>query len=408
MSIKANAAISGSCGDNLNWILDDDGTLTISGKGTMTNYDEMSIPFYPFQNNADIKKIIIGDSVTSIGSGAFTNTNKSFIIKGYSGSYAETYAKRKLITFEAIGTTQQITTTATTTNKLTTTTTTEMPYSITTSYENRLEIVKLPDKTEFSIGEMYDLSGGLVRYKVINHCYDNGGYVVVKESENIEMISEDLDLTTDYNPNIKGKYTINLQYKKPYYYNEYSMPKASFCVNVVSSAVATIKTTTSASTAATTTTSTTTNIGEENELSLSETEIFIKAGEKHPLKANQSNLTYKSSNEDIAVVSNKGIITGISKGTVVITVINQFKDTASITVNVVEPNYGDTNCDNDVDISDAVLIMQSLSNPSKYNLTDLAKVNADCCNVGDGVTNADALAIQKYKLSLITELPEKK
>lgn len=70
--------------------------------------------------------------------------------------------------------------------------------------------------------------------------------------------------------------------------------------------------------------------------------------------------------------------------------------------------YGDSNCDGNIDLSDAVLIMQTLSNPSKFKLTDQGRINADCYNVGDGVTNADALAIQKYKLSLITELPEKK
>ena len=119
-------------------------------------------------------------------------------------------------------------------------------------------------------------------------------------------------------------------------------------------------------------------------------------------------MTFKSSNEDIAVVSDKGIITGISKGAVVITAINQSKDTASIIVNVVEPKYGDANCDKTIDVSDAVMIMQSLANPSKFKLTDQGRINADCYNVGDGVTNADALAIQKYKLSLITSLPEKK
>ena len=70
--------------------------------------------------------------------------------------------------------------------------------------------------------------------------------------------------------------------------------------------------------------------------------------------------------------------------------------------------YGDTNCDGTVDVSDAVLIMQSLSNPSRFKISESGKANADCYNVGDGITNADALAIQKYKLSLITSLPEKK
>jgi hypothetical protein len=76
--------------------------------------------------------------------------------------------------------------------------------------------------------------------------------------------------------------------------------------------------------------------------------------------------------------------------------------------------YGDANCDGDVSLADSVLIMQSLSNPSKFgesgsdknHITKQGSANADCSNVGDGVTNKDALAIQKYKLNLIKKLPE--
>ena len=67
---------------------------------------------------------------------------------------------------------------------------------------------------------------------------------------------------------------------------------------------------------------------------------------------------------------------------------------------------GDANCDNNVDLSDAVIIMQSLANPSKYQLTEQGKANGDVSNRGDGITSADALSIQKYKLQLIDELPE--
>ena len=75
---------------------------------------------------------------------------------------------------------------------------------------------------------------------------------------------------------------------------------------------------------------------------------------------------------------------------------------------------GDANCDSNVDLSDSVLIMQSISNPSKYgaNGTDVNKItaqgqiNADCYNKGDGITNADALAVQRYKLALISSLSE--
>ena len=74
---------------------------------------------------------------------------------------------------------------------------------------------------------------------------------------------------------------------------------------------------------------------------------------------------------------------------------------------------GDANCDGGVSIADAVLIMQSIANPAKFgengtdenHITPKGSANADCCNVGDGVTNKDALAIQKYKLQLIKELP---
>ena len=77
-------------------------------------------------------------------------------------------------------------------------------------------------------------------------------------------------------------------------------------------------------------------------------------------------------------------------------------------------SYGDSNCDGEIDMSDAVLIMQSLSNPDKYGLegtdpthiTEEGMKNADCYNVGDGVTNQDALAVQKFKLNIIPSLPE--
>ena len=59
---------------------------------------------------------------------------------------------------------------------------------------------------------------------------------------------------------------------------------------------------------------------------------------------------------------------------------------------------GDANCNGIVDISDAVLIMQSIANPSKYKLTDQGRENADIDN--DGITSGDALAIQKKLLKL--------
>jgi len=68
--------------------------------------------------------------------------------------------------------------------------------------------------------------------------------------------------------------------------------------------------------------------------------------------------------------------------------------------------YGDANEDGKVNMSDAVLIMQSISNPSEYHITEQGVNNADVCNRGDSLTNLDALSIQKLEAKLITELPE--
>ena len=67
---------------------------------------------------------------------------------------------------------------------------------------------------------------------------------------------------------------------------------------------------------------------------------------------------------------------------------------------------GDANCDGQVDMADAVLIMQALANPNKYgldgtaevHLTEQGKANADM--EGDGLTVGDAQAIQKILLGL--------
>ena len=72
--------------------------------------------------------------------------------------------------------------------------------------------------------------------------------------------------------------------------------------------------------------------------------------------------------------------------------------------------YGDANCDEKVDVSDAVMILQALANTDKYgvdgtdptHITEQGMINADCNLSRDGVTTADALAIQKAVLQLIT------
>ncbi|WP_295084020.1 carbohydrate binding domain-containing protein [Ruminococcus sp.] len=68
--------------------------------------------------------------------------------------------------------------------------------------------------------------------------------------------------------------------------------------------------------------------------------------------------------------------------------------------------WGDANCDGNIDMGDAVAIMQALANPNKYKLSEQGAANADVYDAGSGVTANDANTIQKYLLGLIKSLPE--
>ncbi|MBR4626687.1 MAG: RICIN domain-containing protein [Ruminococcus sp.] len=79
---------------------------------------------------------------------------------------------------------------------------------------------------------------------------------------------------------------------------------------------------------------------------------------------------------------------------------------------VLSKRTGDANCDGQVNMADAVLIMQCITNPDKYQFPEerdpefpyvTGEKNADVDGSGD-VTNKDALYIQRWKLGL-GELP---
>ena len=57
--------------DNLTWTLDADGTLNISGKGAMKDYNSDDNPS-PVYQNSNVKKVVIEKGVTSIGNYAFS------------------------------------------------------------------------------------------------------------------------------------------------------------------------------------------------------------------------------------------------------------------------------------------------------------------------------------------------
>ena len=104
----------------------------------------------------------------------------------------------------------------------------------------------------------------------------------------------------------------------------------------------------------------------------------------------------------------KEYTTGTMTTTVPGTTTTTTQTTAVTRMNQTEPIKGDANCDGILNMSDAVLIMQSIANPAKYgvkgsdssHITEQGMKNSDITGNNDGVTNADALAIQKKLLKL--------
>ena len=68
-----------------------------------------------------------------------------------------------------------------------------------------------------------------------------------------------------------------------------------------------------------------------------------------------------------------------------------------------EADMGDANCDEKVDLNDAVAILQYAALPAKYPLTDQGMLNADVIDNGtSGVNGVDALAVQMVDAKLIS------
>ena len=70
ITVANQEVIQGSCGETVNWKLDNSGVLTISGKGEMKNYTYKSeMPWYKYREQ--IQSVVVEDGVTTIGDYAF-------------------------------------------------------------------------------------------------------------------------------------------------------------------------------------------------------------------------------------------------------------------------------------------------------------------------------------------------
>lgn len=68
---QTRGGASGSCGENMTWELDEEGTLTIAGTGMMDDYVDHQAPWTRF--DVPVRKVVIKAGVFGIGKGAFAD-----------------------------------------------------------------------------------------------------------------------------------------------------------------------------------------------------------------------------------------------------------------------------------------------------------------------------------------------
>ena len=67
----AQVTASGTFGENIDWILTDDGTLTITGTGAIPAQGVTTTPWYEY--NEQVTTVVIGDGITDTGLATFAN-----------------------------------------------------------------------------------------------------------------------------------------------------------------------------------------------------------------------------------------------------------------------------------------------------------------------------------------------
>lgn len=98
----AETVAEGTCGESLTWVLDSEGTLTISGEGPMEDYENTTAPWYEHRNS--IVTLVINSKVESIGDYAFYDCeNLKTVRKDESLTSVGNYAFKNCINLTCLG-----------------------------------------------------------------------------------------------------------------------------------------------------------------------------------------------------------------------------------------------------------------------------------------------------------------
>ena len=164
------------------------------------------------------------------------------------------------------------------------------------------------------------------------------------------------------------------------------------------------------------------------DLKVTPSDVTVEVGKTETLKPNQDGCSFKSADESVATVDEKGVVTGVKAGETTITVSKDGK-TAEVKVTVTDPSVttttttsgsdtttttgssdpsdvllGDTNLDARVDITDAVLLNKYVSGAVQF--TEQQLLNGDCYDQGGELDASDATALLKFLVHTIESLPE--
>lgn len=131
--------------------------------------------------------------------------------------------------------------------------------------------------------------------------------------------------------------------------------------------------------------------------------VNVAAGTNTITKADTANLFYMVYSADSSTPA--ATTTTTTAATTTTTTTSEPAVTTTTVVGDEQP-YGDANGDGEVGVADATLIMQVAANPDGFSIEDKNKPYADVTGGGDGITAADALAIQKYLVGSLATLPE--